>query len=634
MKNTVITLMMMLISATTLAESLSLSSLFADHMVLQRKQAIAVWGSGTRNTTVTVSLGSVSQVGKVDSEGRWKVHLPPQAAGGPFKLTVSSGSDTIILTDVLIGDVWLASGQSNMEWKVDWKINNLEAEKKDSHFPKIRFFSVNTDVKLDKQQDVYGSRWQVASEQTVGDFSAAAWFFAKAGFKEKGVPIGIIDSTVGGTPAQAWTPLENLLTLDGYKAVAQDMKNNPDIWEKRIEIRARNEENKRNIIRNDKLTQKFGFHRLSFDDTPWKVVNIPLAEPLSDIVWLRKTIELNHMPKQAQLSLGSITQLAKFYVNGVLVEEKTWKDKTKVITLPRNLLKKGQNIIALRVVNDWDNKVQVGKDNEVWLSHDGQKMSLAGQWRYNNTVEPPLPEVERISSWPTGLYNAMIHPLTPASIKGVIWYQGEANVDRAQEYQTLFTALINGWRTRFERPDLPFVFVQLAGYLPKKNEPSESDWALLREQQAKTLALPYTAMAVTIDIGEAHDIHPRNKQDVGRRLWLAAKTVAYGDEVDYSGPTYQSLNVDADKASIQLTFKANTPLVMKGDTLKGFEIAGQDGRYYRAQARITGDKTVSISSPNVLKPLFVRYAWADNSSANLYDGYRLPAVPFRSDASH
>jgi sialate O-acetylesterase len=515
-----------------------------------------------------------------------------------------------------------------MEWKLDWKVNNTEHEKRDSDYSKIRYFEVENNVSLDPVKTVRRSGWALASPETVGSFSAVAWFFAKHNHLEESVPVGIVDSTWGGTPAEAWTPIEDLLTVNGYKSEARDLITNKAGWQKQMYANTALEKKKREIIEDIDVMNETGVHLSSFDDSAWDLLGVPLKQAKSDVVWLRKGVKLPSKPKSAILSFGTINQLARIYVNGQLVLEKEWLDSTKPITLPSGLLRAGNNVIALRAINDWDNKVYVGKPDEVWLTTDDEKIDLSGAWRFSNTIEPKIPDLERNSDIPSSLYNAMIHPIVGLSIRGVIWYQGENNVERASEYHPLFSTLIQSWRKNWGRHELPFLYVQLASFLIQKDHPSESDWALLREQQYKTLSLPNTGMAVTIDIGEAEDIHPRNKQDVGRRLWLSAKHVAFGGNVKFSGPTFKSSS-ETNNASLILEFAESKPLNVKGPQLVGFELAGKDGVYYNAKAKLVDKYKVEVSADEVVMPVSVRYAWADNSPANLYDGYDLPAVPFR-----
>lgn len=632
MKNNYITFSLVtflaVVASSALADTFKVANFFTDHMVLQRQQAIFVWGEGKPNTDINIKLANTQVSSKISERGTWKVSLPKMSAGGPYTMHIDSIDKKIKIDDILIGDVWVASGQSNMEWKVGWQIDNYQQEIQDSDYRKIRFFSVNTKVDVRPSATAEGSGWHIASPSTVADFSAAAWFFAKHNHIEKDVPVGVIESNVGGTPAQAWTPAETLLTIPNYRTQAKDMLDHPAQWKQRISQRQINDQTKWQRINSTDTIDKLGPQLPNYNDSAWQTIDVPFQQPVSDIVWLRKSFTLKSPNNTtATLFLGDINQAGKVFLNGELVEEEGFQDKTRIITLPKNLLKAGNNVLALRIMNAWDNKAMLGKAGEVWLKTTDNTINLSGEWLYSNTIEPALPEVERISWWPAGLYNAMIHPITQYPIKGVIWYQGESNVGAADEYTELFSKMITSWRDAWSIGDFPFIFAQLASFLPQKDKPAQSDWAELRQAQTDTLALKNTAMAVTIDIGNAADIHPRNKQDVGKRLWLAAKTIAYNDPINYSGPQFQSAHIKGKGLSIK--FNVNSQLRIKGETLLGFEIAGNDGTYYNASAKIIDSQTVEVYSDKVSEPKSVRYAWADNSPANLYDSYDLPAVPFR-----
>ncbi|WP_440876585.1 sialate O-acetylesterase [Thalassotalea sp. PLHSN55] len=625
--------MVLLGTCSAMAQTLSVAQVFSDDMVLQRQQVINVWGKGPAGENVTVTLNKQRHSGVVSENGRWRIAVDKMSAGGPYRMHIASANESLNIDNVLVGDVWLASGQSNMEWKLDWETTNWQQEKADAEYPDIRFFNMNTDVKVRPSREIKSKGWQQASRENVGDFSAVAWFFAKQYHLNKNIPIGIIESNVGGTPAEAWTPMPTLLNFDSYKQQITDMLENPSAWQQRIKQRGINEQQKWQLINDSHAIDTLGLHLSDYDDSRWNQIYVPFKNTLTDIVWLRKSINLTDesllqlSAADATLFFGDINQGGKIFVNGLLVANEGWQDQTQIITLPKKLLKKGKNTIALRVVNTWDNRVKVGNTDEVWLSLGAEKISLAGKWRYANNIEQKMPEVERISSWPAGLYNAMINPLTGLSMKGVIWYQGESNVGRAQEYQTLFPSMITSWRESWGIGDFPFLFVQLASFLPQKATPSDSNWAELREAQTKTLSLKNTGMAVTIDIGDAEDIHPRNKKEVGRRLWLAAQSVADNNTKPYFGPAFAKTKINDQQLTVQFT--TQSALKVKGTALLGFELAGLNGVYYHAKAQVISANTIVLSSPAVSEPKAIRYAWADNSPANLYDGEGLPAIPFR-----
>jgi sialate O-acetylesterase len=476
---------------------LKVRSLFGDHMVLQRNTKINIWGKGLPDKEVSVSIGNIKVSKKINSDGKWEVSIPPQKEGGPFEIEIKSGDEIIKFSDVYFGDVWVCSGQSNMVWPVKYSMN-AEEEIKNANFPLIRFFQVPYRVSGVPEEEVNG-KWFVCAPETVGNFSAVGYFFAREIHKETKIPIGMIQSAVGGTPAEAWISKDKLI-------------NNPDlkhIWER------------------------------------WEKI-------------------INDYPEE---------------------------------------IKKYQEILK-----KWEEEAEKAKQENKPIPQKPR---------------PPLgPESSNRAS---GLFNGMISPLVKFPITGVIWYQGESNVGRADEYKILFTELIKDWRNKWNI-EFPFLFVQLANFLQRKDFPDESQWAELREAQKYALSLPKTAMACAIDIGEANNIHPKNKQDVGKRLALCALSMVYGKNVIYSGPVYESAKREKD--GVRIFFKhTGEKLIFKGDKLNGFAVADEDKKFVWADAKIDG-KTVILSHPEGKKIVYVRYGWADNPDCNLYNDVELPAVPF------
>jgi sialate O-acetylesterase len=613
------------------AQELLMPAIFSDHMVLQRDADIYVWGWTDARARVTVELGDDTRTTTANNQGKWETFLPAQDAGGPFMLTVSSDEDDLTFEDVYIGDVWIAGGQSNMEWQVGAQIDNMEAELNDADYPEIRFIKIAHDISMTPLNDLKTeTEWKPANKENARDFSAVAWFFAKRNHLEKGVPVGIIDDNWGGTPAQAWAPASRLLTVEGYKESAKKMLDEHTDWEKQIK---RNDS--LNIVKYQRVEDQtdflsYGAHAFDYDDSDWKEVELPNQQALKDFVWLRKTIEINTI-SDAQLSFGNPGKFTVVFLNGEKIYSKAWPDDPRIIDIEKNMFRKGENVIAIRTVEDWSNQTFIGEKNSFWLDIGGNKISLEGTWRFTNTLEPPLPEATRYEHEPGTLFNAMIHPIAGYTIKGAIWYQGESNVGQNQYYNELFEAMIEEWRRSWNQRDFPFLFVQLANFQQKYDEPTESGWARLQEAQTQTLSLANTGMAVTNDIGDANDIHPRNKQDVGKRLWAAADHVAFGRDIVYSGPMYAGHTIEGNK--VRLTFShigSGITLDAKGKRL-GFAIAGQDKKFHwPSEVRIEGNQIV-VWSREVDHPVAVRYAWADNPDVSLYNMEGFPAVPFRTD---
>jgi sialate O-acetylesterase len=615
------------------AEALRLAHIFSDGMVLQRDQPVRIWGRAEPGARVAVAIGNLTVPTVAGADGRWETLLPPFEAGGPRTLTVESGA-TVTVSDVLFGDVWLASGQSNMEWTLGAGVNDGAREIAEADYPGIRFFTVPNVVSPRPKTDLDAGRWRACSPQTAPEMSAVAYFFARHLHREKGVPIGIVDSTWGGTPAEAWTSAEMNLTLPHYRERMQEILQADRDWEEIFEENEARREAKQKQIQDLDQAMSYGVHRPDYDDSSWKTVRLPNPDqPLTDFVWLRRTVRLES-PKTTgyELRLGTFADVDAVFVGGTEVYHRSGNAQVREVSLPDGALQTGDNVIAIRALNGWSNQVRVGQPGRMTLRHTsgGPVIDLEGEWRYSTTVEPPMPEVVRYSHTPSFLYNGMIAPIAGYTLKGAIWYQGESNAGEAHAYRILFPTMIQDWRVRWRQGNWPFLFVQLANWRKRKPQPAASDWAELREAQLLTLALPDTAMAVTVDIGEADDIHPRNKQDVGRRLALAARKLAYGEDLVYSGPLYRSMEIRGREVVLSFDSLGSGLATRDGEELRGFAVAGKDRQFAWAEARIEGNRIV-VRSDLVSDPVAVRYAWADNPDCNLVNREGLPASPFRTD---
>jgi sialate O-acetylesterase len=612
------------------ASTLRLARLFSDHMVLQRDQPVRVWGWAAPGDRVTVGIGEHVVPTAAGADGRWEVLLPPFEAGGPRALTVESGT-RLTVSDVRFGDVWVASGQSNMEWKLSSGVVDGTREIAEADYPDIRFFDVPNVVSPEPRARLEDGEWRICTPESAPDMSAVAYFFARHLHLEKGVPVGIVDATWGGTPAEAWTSAEMLLTLPDYRDRVTEILESDRDWEQELRENEARGEARQELIRDFEKAQSYGVQRREYDDTSWETVRLPNEDPLSDVVWLRRTFALETVASSGyELRLGAFGNVDAVFVNGAEVHHQTGNEQTREVSVPAGTLRKGDNVIAVRALNGWNNQVRVGQPGPMDLRSGDAVIDLEGQWRYRNTVEPPMPEYVRYSHTPTFLYNAMIAPIAGYTLKGAIWYQGESNAGRAFAYRTLFPTMIQDWRVRWREGSWPFLFVQLANWRARKPQPAASDWAELREAQLMTLALPDTGMAVTIDIGEADDIHPRNKQDVGERLALAARRIAYGEDLVYSGPLYRSMEVHGREAFLSFDHVGSGLATGGGGELTGFAVAGEDRQFAWAEARIEGDRVI-VSSDLVPSPVAVRYAWADNPECSLINREGLPASPFRTD---
>lgn len=610
------------------AQELSLPKIFNDHMVLQRNADVRIWGKSSPNSVVTLMIEDVRVTTESNNNGAWEAYLPKQNAGGPYRLIIES-ENTITFEDVYFGDVWLAGGQSNMEWTIGNNIDNMEAELNDAEYPEIRFIKVAHDISAKPLNDLrHEAEWKIATKENARNFSAVAWFFAKHNHLEKNVPVGIIDDNWGGTPAEAWTPTTRLQTVAGYQESSSEMLNTNIDWDKRFQKNDSLNSIKYERVQDVSSFLEYGVHETDFNDINWKEVILPNSEPLYDFVWLRKKFNLKST-SDAQLSFGWPGKFTVVFINGQRVYQKGWEDP-RIIRIPSDVLAAGENVIAIRTVEDWNNQSYIGRAGEFWIETSDEKLSLEGTWKFSNTVEPPMPEVIRYEHRPGMLFNAMINPIAGYSIAGAIWYQGESNVGQYQYYNELFETMIEEWRLSWNQGSFPFLYVQLANFQQKRNEPYDSQWARLREAQSQTLSLANTGMATIIDIGDADDIHPRNKKDVGYRLWQSARHVAFDENMVHSGPTYRGHIVDGSR--IILTFNhIGNGLQNKGvEAISGFSIAGSDSTFYWADAIIDGDQII-VNSDQVEHPIAVRYAWEDNPDAFLYNKNGLPMVPFRTD---
>ena len=626
-----------------------LPSVFTDNMVLQQKTDITFYGDATKNKQLTVKTGwnGKEYHTEADGQGKWSLKIPTPAAGGPYEITFSDGKK-LQLKNVMIGEVWFCSGQSNMEMPVaGWgKVMNYEQEIAEAAYPAIRLFQVKKNTSLAPLKEVESTLggWQECSSATVPEFSALAYFYARALWKELNVPIGVIDCTWGGTPAEAWTSHETLRQVMGFREEMDKLERlgfDPNRMEQAYsEERAHWQSlftEKDKGMENGKLC----WTAPSLSEEDWQTISLPgywEGKGLKDfdgIIWFRRSLEIpaEWAGKPLTLRLGMIDDEDITYFNGVEIARGAGYMTPRTYTIPAKLVKAGKAVLAVRV-SDFGGEGGIhGKAEELYVEADGKRISLAGDWKYRIGLSlkgfPPAPVSPiQSSSYPTVLFNAMVKPWTAFPIKGVIWYQGEANVGRSEQYGDLFPALITDWRRQW-RSNFPFYFVQLANFMESKKIQPNSEWAALREAQTKALKLDQVGMAVTIDIGLADDIHPKNKQEVGRRLALVALAGSYGKNVSGSAPVFRNYRIKGDKMELDFGQKQDG-FQIKGTTLKGFTIAGPDRVFYPAEAMVQNGKII-VFSPEVSIPLAARYGWADNPDCNLYGENGLPVAPFRTD---
>lgn len=616
-----------------------LPKVFSDNMVLQRQQPIPFWGTAAAGKQVTVELAGKRFRTTAAADGKWKLKTAAMKHGGPYLISIYEGDDkqqARQVRNVLIGDVWFASGQSNMEWQVS-QSRDAEKEISNANYPDIRFFIVPHAKQVLPQDTLPGGSWVAMDTAGVKTASAVAYFFGRDLHQRLKIPIGIVQSTWGGTPIEAWTSREQLLTSNVTAArvkvndtitPAHFIKDSLDLvkfWEI--------------VYKPAEAVAKLAASA-AYDDTNWQTVNMPRT--LKDmnmpgyegIVWLRKEITVSEglaASKLLQIELGRPEMNYTLYVNGTEIAKTVWNaNLSHEYKIPSGLLKPGKNTIAVRMAFLWGGGGFNPSADGMYIGHEQQRIDLTGDWKYKKDLEPAIPMIRNYHRYPSYLFNAMINPLIPYALKGFIWYQGEDNASAALEYRSLFPLLVKDWRGRWDQGNIPFLYVQLANYMQRKSEPGESDWATLREAQTLTLAQPNTGMAVITDIGEADDIHPKNKQEVGRRLALIARKQVYKQQLQATSPIYQSHKIQGNSVIISFKETGTGLKTRDGADVKGFALAGADGIFHWAKGKIKGNAVI-VSAEQVSVPVAVRYAWADNPEGNLTNSAGLPAVSFRTD---
>ncbi|MCX7007608.1 MAG: 9-O-acetylesterase, partial [Kiritimatiellaeota bacterium] len=636
---------LLLVSLTALqAAELKLPALFSDHMVLQRAQAVPVWGWAKPGEEVTVEFAGQKKTAKADVVGKWLVKLDPmKASAEPRALIVKARvtNDETRITDVLVGDVWLCSGQSNMGFGVKGALNG-EQEIANANYPAIRLFSVAPNPTLTPTNAVKGE-WRQCSPKTVGDFSAVSFFFGRALHGELKIPIGLLHSSVGATPAEAWTRMEALSALP---ALAERAKS--DV----AQIQSQEEDNKRFLVERAAWEEKYGVKPVpvseasrawaapDLDTTDWKTVTFPgnwknFGLKSGGVFWIRKELSL---PQEALkntyiiLALNWVgEQYDTVFLNGeevahVVEQPPAFYTANRSYYVRSKFAKPGRNVVAVRFSTATENAGMQQSGKGVFPFAGLKNTDDKWLMKVESTFAPlppealksrPKPNILVLRGVPSSLYNGMIAPLVPFAIKGAIWYQGESNVTRPGEYRDLLSLMIGDWRDQWGQGDFPFYIVQLANYYGVPKEPGRSGIAEVREGQLQvSQRVPNTGLVVAIDIGE-ENIHPKNKQDVGKRLALVALEKTYGQKIESSGPRYDSIQIQG--TAIRVKFTQSAGLVAKGGPLKMFALAGADKKFVWADAKIEGE-TVVVSSAQVPEPGAVRYAWADNpEGCNLYN---------------
>ena len=624
-----------------------LPQLVSDHMILQRNMNFKIWGWASPGEKISIYFNGRKENTITGTDSSWLISFPAMKEGGPFTMTIK-GLNEITISDILIGDVWFCSGQSNMVLPMERLKEKYPDEVEHDHFPEIRNFFVPTSADIHRiHKDLPPGKWISAAGADLLQFGGLTYFFARQLYQKYHIPIGIINSSVGGYSIDAWISADALHEFPKMESKIKDLKDSNYINNLIRNLPRKETDNTPISSLPDKgITGPLKWIDPDFVPENWHRFWLPGywadqgVKGLHGIIYFRKEIDVpaSMTGVPAKLFLGCIVDADSTFVNGKFVGNITYQYPPRRYTLPAGILKPGKNIIVVKLINTSE-KGGFVPDKNYSLHANGQKIDLRGDWTYQvGLVQNPVKD-EGYGSYdwithnsPAALYNAMVAPAIHYSVKGILWSQGEADWSNPKDYVKYLPALIKDWRIKWNEGDIPFLYTQLAGFMEVEYSPSESDWAQLRQSQLESLSMPNTGMAVTIDIGEWNDIHPLDKKDVGERLALWADHLVYGsNDPDYSGPIYQSYQIEGNKIILHFSH-TGTGLMIKGvGDLYYFAIAGADKKYIWASAKIDGDRII-VWNDKIPNPVSVRYAWANNpEGANLYNKMGLPASPFETD---
>lgn len=612
--------------------------LISDGMVLQRDTEGKIWGWADPGEEIQVTFMRKKYHTQADESGNWAIKLPAIKAGGPYTMTVNE----VEIKNILIGEVWICSGQSNMELPVRRVMDRFAEEVNRDVNPQIRHVKVPLAYDFHQPQvDLPATAWKELTPENALDFSAVAYFFAKDYYNKTHIPVGIINSSVGGSPAEAWISEENLKEFPRYLNELEMCRDDQYVAEvKRMDWRNQQAWNTALSKADAGLQGSVKWFADQLDDSGWTKTTLfdPRWQtvdgiPANGSIWFRKHFQMTaaHAGKEAVLRLGCIVDADSVFVNGHFVGSVGYQYPPRIYAIPQGVLRKGDNHVTVRLIS-YAGKPAFVADKPYKILIGQEEISLEGEWKYRvGTLMPGMPGTTFFHYKPVGLYNAMIAPLVNYRVAGVLWYQGESNTGKAGEYEQLLATLIRDWRAGWQREELPFLIVQLANFMQSRSYPVESGWAMVREAQRQVAQkLPAVALATAIDLGEWNDIHPLEKKELGRRLSLQAQRLVDGnDRQAYSGPMYVSRQIKGNK--VRISFEPGTDDLQPVDELKGFAIAGTDGHFKWAKARIEG-KQVIVWNEEIAHPVVVRYAWEDNpAGANLKNKAGLPCFPFQTE---
>ena len=634
-RNCILLLFILAFVSVEVYAEVKLPRLVSSGMVLQRNQPLKIWGWADPKEQISIEFNGENYTTMTGEDETWQLELPAMAAGGPYTMKINDN----VLDNILVGDVWLASGQSNMELQLRRIMDLYAGEIKKINTDQIRLFRSSTRENAENEKADYpDGKWLLSTPENIMEFSAVAWFFADKIHQEQNVPVGIISTAIGGSPAEAWLSkdkvapfldpwLERAARMDSMRMARQEQENEEPPFNWWYEVN-----------KNDPGVGKWS--KGEVDVTGWPQISLPGywtdkgVDFRNGSIWFYREFDVpdSLAGKQAVLRLGRIIDSDSAFVNGTFVGNITYQYPPRIYDVPAGLLKAGKNSVMVRVFCQGGRGGFI-EEKPYELRVGSEVIDITGDWRYHIGAElhPPHGGFGGLSFRPGGLYNSLINPMKNYGIKGVIWYQGETNAGRGFEYRQLFKDLIMDWRKQLDQPDLPFLYVQLANLGIPNKQPVESGWAETRDAQRRALELPNTGMAVAFDIGEWNDIHPLNKKEVARRLALEAEKVAYGNkDIVSSGPLYKSMKIE--DGSILLTFTSVGSGLYANSLLEGFQIAGSDGNFVWAKAVVISKNSVKVWSNDVPEPTAVRYAWDDNpAGSNLKNKEGLPASPFTTE---
>lgn len=616
---------------------LTIAQVFSDNMVLQRDQPIPIWG--WTNPGVMVELffhGEIHRTIATEDEGKWFINLTPISQSGPLELKIKQGAHEIKIKNILVGDVYLCSGQSNMEWPMS-RVENVQEEIRNSEDDKIRQFKVIPSVSFQPKKNLIG-KWEICSPKTAANFSAVAYFFSKDLRYKYDVPIGLVNSTRGDSNIKMWIPIEGIEALNRDELLKDLMAKRMGRLEKKYQFLS---------VENNTKSKSEAWNKPEYNDEKWNTIQLPLAWGESDFremlgkIWFRKTIFLKRLPSEHStiiINLAQIDDTDITFLNGHKIGEgKQVYDKVREYKVDPFVLKRGKNVLAISIENYKEFGGIFGNSHDLFIEMEGKKKSIAGEWKMKieslNYNQEWLFEKGLI---PSVLHNTMISPLQKFPFKAILWYQGETDTmnDKAKifEYRYLFEKLISSWRNQFGNNTLPFIFAQLSNAMNSCTKPSDSLWASLRESQSQALQIKNTAQVINIDSGKHENtVHPQNKEELGRRFSLAVQKLVFEEKVIANGPTFKSMKIQGNYIYIYFSNIAKSLLLKSGNEVKELAIAGSDKKFFWAKSRVEVDRII-VWNDEVSAPVAVRYAWCDNPlNVNLYNSEGLPAEPFRSD---